>query len=107
MTKGHHDIGGDDAYGPVPQAELPWQYWEKRVEAIRGLLGGESRRLVSLDEVRLAYESFSLEQYQSYSFYRRRFEAMLNVLIDKGVVGREEFERELAAVKRDHPHDPD
>ena len=36
--RGYHDIGGDKA-GPVPQVELPWTEWEKRVEAIRNLNG--------------------------------------------------------------------
>ena len=96
---GYHDIGGVPA-GPIPRIELPFQHWEKQAEAIRNLLGDGSRRLVSLDEIRLGFESFGLEKYQAYSFYRRRIEAMIDTLEKKGLITREEFERELAEVQR-------
>ena len=40
--KGYHEVGGDPA-GEIPMVELPWQHWEKQVEAIRGLLGDGTR----------------------------------------------------------------
>jgi hypothetical protein len=95
---GYHDIGGHDA-GPVPRVELPFQHWEKQSEAIRNLLGDGARRLVSLDEIRLGFESFGLDKYQAYSFYRRRLEAMIDTLVKKGVFSHEDFERELADVQ--------
>ncbi|RBW48070.1 SH3-like domain-containing protein [Marinobacter sp. F3R11] len=98
--RGYHDIGGEDA-GPVPKEELPWLYWEKKVEAIRNLLGDATRRLVSLDELRHGFESFGIEKYQRYSFYRRRLEALIDTLEIKGVLTREELEAELAQVKHD------
>ena len=98
--RGYHDIGGEDA-GPVPKDELPWLYWEKKVEAIRNLLGDATRRLVSLDELRHGFESFGIEKYQRYSFYRRRLEALIDTLEIKGVLTREELETELAQVKHD------
>jgi hypothetical protein len=95
---GYHDIGGHAA-GPVPRVELPFQHWEKQSEAIRNLLGDGARRLVSLDEIRLGFESFGLDKYQAYSFYRRRLEAMIDTLVKKGVFSLEDFERELADVQ--------
>ena len=74
---GYHDIGGLPA-GPIPQVELPFQHWEKQAEAIRNLLGDGSRRLVSLDEIRHGFESFGLDKYQAFSFYRRRLEGQLD-----------------------------
>lgn len=102
---GYHDIGGLPA-GPIPRVELPFQHWEKQAEAIRNLLGDGSRRLVSLDEIRRGFESFGLEKYQAYSFYRRRLEAMIDTLEAKGLLTREEFERELADVQRRWTGDP-
>jgi hypothetical protein len=87
--RGYHDIGGDPA-GPIPMEQLPWQHWEKQVEAIRSILGDGTRRLVSLDELRHGFESFGAEKYRSSSFYRRRLEAMLDILETKGVVTRAE-----------------
>lgn len=98
--RGYHDIGGDEA-GPVPKEELPWLHWEKKVEAIRNLLGDSTRRLVSLDEMRHGFESFGIEKYRSYSFYRRRLEALIDTLEIKGVLTREELEAEVAQVKAD------
>ncbi|HET6829034.1 MAG TPA: hypothetical protein VFH35_10160 [Ramlibacter sp.] len=95
---GYHDIGGMPA-GEIPKVELPWMHWEKQSEAIRNLLGDSSRKMVSLDEIRLGFESFGLEKYAGYSFYRRRLEAMLDVLIAKGVFTREEFDAELAQAR--------
>ena len=88
--KGYHDVGGDHA-GAIPMVDLPWQHWEKQVEAIRGLLGDGTRRMVSLDEVRRGFESFGIEKYNSYSFYRRRLEAMIDILVEKEILTREEL----------------
>jgi hypothetical protein len=96
---GYHDIGGHPA-GPIPKTELPFQHWEKQSEAIRNLLGDGARRLVSLDEIRLGFESFGLDKYQAFSFYRRRLEAMIDTLEKKGLITRAEFEAELAEVQR-------
>jgi hypothetical protein len=98
LTRGYHDIGGDAA-GPVPQQELPWLHWEKQVEAVRNLLGDGTRRLVSLDEMRRGFESFGPEKYRALSFYRRRLEAMIDILIEKETITREELDREIARVR--------
>jgi hypothetical protein len=90
-AKGYHDVGGDAA-GDIPMVELPWLHWEKQVEAIRGLLGDGTRRIVSLDEVRRGFENFGLDKYNTLSFYRRRLEAMTDILIEKGIVTRAELE---------------
>jgi nitrile hydratase subunit beta len=98
MTRGYHDIGGDAA-GPVPQQELPWLHWEKQVEAVRNLLGDGTRRVISLDELRRGFESFGIEKYKALSFYRRRLEAMIDILVEKGVISRDELADELARVR--------
>ena len=89
--RGYHDIGGDAA-GAVPKSDLPWLHWEKQTEAIRNLLGDGTRRIVSLDEMRRGFESFGAEKYKALSFYRRRLDAMIDVLIEKQVITREELD---------------
>jgi hypothetical protein len=96
--RGYHDIGGDEA-GPIQKEELPWLYWEKQVEAIRNLLGDATRRLVSLDEMRHGFESFGVEKYSRYSFYRRRLAALIDTLELKGVLTQEELDTEVTRVK--------
>lgn len=97
---GYHDIGGKPA-GRIPMEELPWLHWEKQVEAIRNLLGDGTRRIVSLDEMRRGFESFGEDKYRSLSFYRRRLEAMIDILIEKDIITREELEaaRDRSAAK--------
>jgi hypothetical protein len=96
--RGYHDIGGKKA-GPIPIVELPWLHWEKQVEAIRNLLGDGTRRMMSLDELRRGFESFGEDKYKKWSFYRRRLEAVIDILIEKGVFTREEFGREAALLR--------
>ncbi len=93
--RGYHDIGGDGA-GPIPKVDLPWMRWEKQTEAVRNLLGDGTRRIISLDEMRRGFESFGADKYKRHSFYRRRLEAMIDVLIEKGVLTREEFDAAVA-----------
>jgi nitrile hydratase subunit beta len=96
--RGYHDIGGKEA-GPIPIVELPWLHWEKQIEAIRNLLGDGTRRMMSLDEMRRGFESFGEDKYKQWSFYRRRLEAVVDILIEKGVFTREEFEQEAALLR--------
>ncbi|MFK7853647.1 MAG: hypothetical protein AB8B79_06015 [Granulosicoccus sp.] len=92
--RGYHDIGGDEA-GKIPKVELPFLHWEKQTEAIRNLLGDGTRRIVSLDEMRRGFESFGEERYKKYSFYRRRLEAMIDILVDKGVIDQDELDQAI------------
>lgn len=96
--RGYHDIGGNPS-GAIPRLELPWQHWEKQTEAIRNLLGDGTRRVLSLDELRRGFESFGEDKYKALSFYRRRLEAMVDILVEKGVFTREQFDAEVATVR--------
>lgn len=96
--RGYHDIGGNDA-GAIPIVELPWLHWEKQVEAIRNLLGDGTRRMMSLDELRRGFESFGEDKYKALSFYRRRLEAMIDILIEKGVFSHEDLDREAKLLR--------
>jgi hypothetical protein len=98
MTRGYHDIGGNPA-DAIPMVELPWLHWEKQVEAIRNLLGDGTRRVVSLDEMRRGFESFGADKYKALSFYRRRLDAMIDILVEKEIISREELDKEIASVR--------
>jgi hypothetical protein len=95
--RGYHDIGGESA-GSIPKVELPWLHWEKQVEAIRGLLGDGTRQMISLDEMRRGFESFGKEKYKAMSFYRRRLEAMIDILSEKEVISRAELDLAIEKV---------
>lgn len=89
--RGYHDIGGDPA-GVIPKVDLPWLHWEKQTEAVRNLLGDGTRRIISLDEMRRGFESFGADKYKTLSFYRRRLDAMVDILIEKKVISRAELD---------------
>lgn len=91
MTNRYHDIGGKLA-GAIPKEEPPWMPWEKQVEATRDLLGDGTRRVISLDEMRRGFENFGAVKYGQYSFYRRRLEAMIDILLEKGVISEAELQ---------------
>ncbi|MEP0521055.1 MAG: nitrile hydratase [Hyphomicrobiales bacterium] len=97
--RGYHDIGGDEA-GPVPQDELPWLHWEKQVEAVRNLLGDGTRRIIALDEMRRGFESFGEDKYKALSFYRRRLEAMTDILIEKDIISIQELKSAIKAKRK-------
>ena len=97
LPRQYHDIGGDPD-DRVAFVDEPWEYWEKEAEAIRNLLGDSARHLVSLDEIRHAFETFGEEKYHR-PFYERRLLAMIDVLIAKDVVSREELEMRVARVR--------
>lgn len=94
--KGYHDIGGEPA-GRAERIEAPWLYWQKLSEALRNLLGDKQRNLVSVDEVRRVFETFGTEKYNA-GFYERRTEAMTALLVEKGVLTREEIEARIASI---------
>ena len=97
---GYHDIGGLTA-GEIDAAEEPIEFWHKQNEAMRGLLGDPLRRMVTVDEMRRAFESFGEEKYNTLSFYERRLEAMLDILTEKGLIDRDVFmQRVDAALKQ-------
>jgi len=93
---GYHDIGGLTA-GEIDPAEEPIEFWHKQNEAMRGLLGDPLRRMVTVDEMRRAFETFGEDKYNRLSFYERRLEAMLDILTEKGLIDREAFMKRVDA----------
>ncbi len=65
---------------------------------MRNLLGDSARRLVSLDEIRHAFETFGEAKYDR-PFYERRLLAMIDVLVGKGVLGHDELEARVAQLR--------
>ena len=97
------DVGGLPA-GEVPREEVPQLFWEKHMIAMFNVLW--SKGVFNLDEFRRAVEQTSPEDYKRSTFYGRRVDGMASLLIEKGIVDRNELEdrtdRILAAGTRDH-----
>jgi hypothetical protein len=94
MERRVHDRGGWPDAGPIDRAEHTYTMWEKRIDAIRGILGG--KQLIRTDELRRAVESLAPDQYEQLSYYERWIAAIEALLIEKGVLTREEIDRKMA-----------
>jgi nitrile hydratase len=97
------DIGGLPA-GEVPRRELPQLFWEKQMIAMFNVLWDKG--VFNLDEFRRAVEAMPPEAYERSTFYGRRLDGMTDLLVEKGVVRREELaartEELLCEGSRDH-----
>ena len=88
-----HDRGGWPDAGPIDRTERELLPWEKRVDALRGTLG--SRGLVRADELRRAIESLDPETYERLGYYERWITALEALMIEKGLLTREEIDRRV------------
>jgi hypothetical protein len=93
-----HDRGGWPAAGPLNQAAHDLSMWEKRTDAILMLLSNAERRLIRVDELRRAIEGFTPDAYEKLSYYARWITAIETLLIEKGILTREEIDRKAAEI---------
>ena len=93
MERRVHDRGGWPGAGPIDRAEHTYSMWERRTDAIRGVLG--AKRLIRTDELRRAVESLELAQYEQLHYYERWTAAIEVLLIEKGILSREEIDRKM------------
>lgn len=91
-----HDRGGWPDASPINRAEHDYTIWEKRTDALMGLLSAPERRVIRVDELRRAIESIEPERYERLSYYERWITAIENLLVEKGVLAREEIDRKVA-----------
>lgn len=88
-----HDRGGWPDAGPIDTAEHVYTLWEKRTDAVRGVLG--AKHLIRTDELRRAIESIPAGEYEQLSYYERWITAVKILLIEKGILTAEEIERKV------------
>jgi nitrile hydratase beta subunit len=90
---GIHDMGGMDGFGAVVREQNEPVFhanWERRVYALAvGLRMGAIR--VNGDEFRHAIERIPPGQYLASSYYERWLSAAETLLVDRGVITREEL----------------
>ena len=95
--RGVHDMGGLSA-GPVDRAEHDYALWEKRVDALMMLLGGQKRGIIKVDELRRGIEQLGPGAYDDMSYYERWIASITNTLLAKGVLTSDELGRKMAEV---------
>ncbi len=90
-----HDRGGWPDAGPINRAEHQYTIWEKRTDALMGLLSAAERRIIRTDELRRAIESIEPDRYEKLTYYERWITAIEKLLVEKGVLTRAEIERKV------------
>ena len=92
----HHDMGGRDA-GHIDRDEHDTAPWEKRVDALRVVLG--QRKLLCLDELRRGIEELGADAYDRFGYYERWMASMTNLLLEKKIIGVSELGQRMAEIE--------
>ncbi len=93
-----HDIGGL-AGGPIEAHEHEPTFWEQRVDALLVLLSDRKRRIIDTAELRRGIESLGPEAYSTLGYYERWAASIAAILVEKGVVTRDELDRRIADIR--------
>ncbi|MEM7406856.1 MAG: ScnB-like protein [Pseudomonadota bacterium] len=96
--RGYHDIGGL-AEGPVAQTEHVLEPWEKRVDALRVLLGDNKRQILRADGLRHAIETMGEDLYLELTYYERWMAAIIKVLVERGLMNETEIRDRMSAIQ--------
>ena len=88
-----HDRGGWPEAGPINQAEHDLSMWEKRTDALLVLLASPAKQVLRVDELRRTIESLAPDAYEKLSYYERWITAIEALLIEKGILTREDIDR--------------
>ncbi len=95
-----HDRGGwppEETIEPIDQSEHQLMDWERRLDALHGVLGAKGLR--TTDEMRRAIESLEPQQYEALSYYERWTAALEMLMVEKGVLTTEEIDRMAAELE--------
>jgi nitrile hydratase beta subunit len=87
-----HDMGGMHSFGPVViEPNEPWFHdeWERRAFAVTLAMGATGAW--NLDMARAARESLPPAQYLSNTYYQIWFDALVKLMIEKGLVTADEI----------------
>ena len=96
---GIHDLGGRQGFGRVrhsPTALAFHEPWEVRANALYAL--AVKLGIFNMDEYRHAIERMEPRHYLSASYYERSLTSLATLLVEKGLVTREDLERRAGGV---------
>ena len=88
-----HDRGGWPTDEEINREEHVLSDWERRVDAIHNVLSEKGLRRT--DEMRRAIESLEPATYESLSYYERWTTALEILLLEKGVITRQELDHKF------------
>ena len=93
-----HDRGGWPIDEPIDKIDPQLMDWELRIDALRHVL--TQRGLLRTDELRRAIESIEPKKYEALRYYERWTEAIEALMVEKGVLTREEIDQKVAQMER-------
>lgn len=92
-----HDMGGRrEDFGPVDRSEHQIEDWERLADAVNYVLNQKGYK--TTDEMRRAIES--LDEYKEMSYYERWAAAAELLVVEKGLLTREEIDLRVAGLER-------
>lgn len=97
--RGYHDLGGLPA-GPVPLDLTDARPWEKLSVVIGNALGQRGAKVICTDETRRTREEMGVKLYNESGYFARGTEALMALLLEKGVVTKQELETRMAAIAK-------
>ena len=89
-----HDMGGRASDESLDLQEHALADWEVLADAVAVALG--ARGLRSTDESRRAMEDMPADEYLALSYYERWIVGTEQLLVEKGILSREEIDAKLA-----------
>lgn len=92
-----HDMGGRPSDEPIDPREHALADWEVLSDAVAQALG--ARGIRTTDESRRAMEDMPAEDYLSLSYYERWARGTEDLLIEKGILSRQEIDARTAALE--------
>ena len=92
---GVHDMGGSPG-GPIDKIQHETEDWERLADAVNIAL--DIKGLKTTDEHRRAIES--LADYRELGYYERWVAATEKLLVEKGILTREEVDERSAEIER-------
>lgn len=93
-----HDMGGRQDAGPIDRSEHQLADWEVLADGMNTALGVKGLR--TTDEHRRAREDMPPELYPKLSYYERWIYSLEEVLIERGLVSRDEIDRKQAEIEK-------
>jgi len=93
-----HDVGGLE-FGPIDREEHDLALWEKRTDAMLRLLVGPQKRAFTVDGMRRVIEDYGQQQYDRTTYYEKWIRAVRNLIVEQGIVNREEIEARMAEAR--------
>ncbi len=103
--RGPHDLGGLAAAALEPD-DADMTAWQKQANAMRLVLVGADKPLLTLDELRCAAEDLG-DDYHRMAYFEITTEALRRILIEKGVIEDAALDHRIARIQRREAATPD